>query len=180
MRALAVCLGLAALLPAAALGHRSSSGTTAAACGPPSRVGSFGKAGRGAELGPLVLAFNDAAARARKVYSTGFPTRVTIRGRLARRSDLILRGYNCDSGLPLRFWFRNEPLTFPLGFPATEEELQQRGDLSVKFPATNKLGGARSGYMLFWTAGDWRLVLSGPGRATVGSVVVRTTEESVQ
>ena len=180
MRALALCLALAAVVPAVALGNRSAVGTTAAACGSPSRVGSFGKAGRGAELGPLVLPFNDGAGRAAKIYVTGFPTRVVIRGRMARRSDLTLRGYNCDSGQPLRFWYRNEPLTFPLGFPTTEEELQHKGDLSVKFPATKKLGGTHSGYMLFWTAGDWRLVLSGRGRATVGSVVVRVSEESVQ
>ncbi|MDX6518272.1 MAG: hypothetical protein QOF50_1118, partial [Gaiellaceae bacterium] len=102
------------------------------------------------------------AGRAKKVYVTGFPTRVVIRGRTARRSDLTLRGYSCDSGLPLRFWYRNQPLTFPFGFPATEEELQQKGDLSVKFPATKKLGEKYSGYMLFWAPGDWRLVLTGP------------------
>lgn len=178
MRALALCLALAALVPAVALGNRSVNGTTAAACGSPSRVASFGKAGRGAALGPLVLAFNDGTGRAAKTYVTGFPTGVVIRGRMARRSDLTLRGYNCDSGLPLRFWYRNEPLTFPLGFPTTEEKLQQKGDQSVRFPATKKLGGTYSGYMLFWTAGDWRLVLSGAGGTTVGSVVVRVSEES--
>ena len=179
MRALAFSLALAALLPAAAAGTRSANGSTAAACGSPSRVGSFGKAGRGAELGPLVLAFNDGAGRAKKVYATGFPTRVVIRGRMARRSDLTLRGYNCDSGLPLRFWYRKEPLTFALGFPTTNEELQQKGDRTVRFPATTKVGGTYSGYMLFWAPGDWRLVLSGAGRATVGSVVVRVSEKAV-
>jgi hypothetical protein len=179
MRALALCLVLAAFLPAVALGNRSASGTTVAACGSPSRVGSFGRVGRGAALGPLVVAFNDGAGRAEKVYITGFPTRVAIRGRMARRGDLTLRGYKCGSGRPLRFWYRNEPLTFPLGFPTTEQELQQKGDLSVKFPATKKLGGTYSGYMLFWAPGDWRLVLSGAGRATVGSVVVRVSEQSV-
>jgi hypothetical protein len=178
MRAVALCLALAALLPAAALADRGAAGATAAGCGSPSRVGSFGKAGRGAELGPLVLPFNDGAGRAKKVYVTGFPTRVVIRGRTARRSDLTLRGYSCDSGLPLRFWYRNQPLTFPFGFPATEEELQQKGDLSVKFPATKKLGEKYSGYMLFWAPGDWRLVLTGAGRR-LGSVVVRVSEEPV-
>jgi hypothetical protein len=33
--------------------------------------------------------------------------------------------------------------------------------------------------MLFWAAGDWRLVLSA-GRTTVASVVVRVSEESVE
>ena len=178
MRALAVCLGLAALLPAAALGHRSASGSTAAACGSPSRVGSFGKAGRGAALGPLVVAFNDGTRRAEKLFVAGFPTRVVIRGRMARRSDLTLRGYDCDSGRPLRFWYRNEPLTFPLGFPTTEAELQHKGDLTLRFPATKQVGGTHSGYMLFWAPGDWRLVLSAAGRGTVGSVVVRVSEES--
>ena len=179
MRALAVCLAVSALVPAVALGDWSPIGGTAAACGAPSPVGSFGKAGRGAALGPLVLPFNDGVGTAERLYVPGFPTRVVIRGRMARRSDLTLRGYQCDSGLPLRFWYRSEPLTFPRGFPTTEDELQQKGDLSVRFPVTKKLRGTYSGYMLFWAAGDWRLVLSA-GRTTVASVVVRVSEESVE
>jgi hypothetical protein len=178
MRALAICVAVAALVPAVALGNRSASGSTAAACGSPSRVSSFGKTGRGAALGPLVVAFNDGTRRAEKHYVAGFPTRVAIRGRMARRSDLTLRGYNCESGLSLRFWYRNQPLTFPLGFPTTQGELQHKGDLTIRFAATKKVGGTYSGYMLFWAPGDWRLVLSGAGRETVGSVVVRVSEES--
>ena len=179
MRVLAVCLAVSALVPAVALGDWSPIGGTAAACGAPSPVGSFGKAGRGAALGPLVLPFNDGVGTAERLYVPGFPTRVVIRGRMARRSDLTLRGYQCDSGLPLRFWYRSEPLTFPRGFPTTEDELQQKGDLSVRFPVTKKLRGTYSGYMLFWAAGDWRLVLSA-GRTTVASVVVRVSEETVE
>jgi hypothetical protein len=175
MRAPAFCLALATLLSAAALGTGSANGSTAAACGTPSRVGSFGKAGRGAALGPLVVAFNDGIRRAEKRYAAGFPTRVVIRDRTARRSPLTLRGYNCDSGRPLRFWYRREPLTFPLGFPTTNEELQRKGDLSLRFPATKEVGGTHSGYMLFWATGDWRLTLSGAERATVASVVVRVS-----
>lgn len=178
-RALSACFAVAALLPAVALADWSQVGTTAAACGSPSPVAGYGKAGRGAALGPLVLPFNDGTGRAEKVYVTGFPTRVVIRGRMARRSDLTLRGYHCDSGLPLRFWYQSDPLTFPSGFPTTEDELQQKGDLSVRFPVTKKVRGTYSGYMLFWAAGDWRLVLSA-GRATVGSVVVRVSEETVE
>ena len=179
MRALAVCLAVAALVPAVALADWNPIGGTAAACGAPSPVGSFGQAGRGAALGPLVLPFNDGAGTAARLYVPGFPTRVVMRGRLARRSDLTLRGYQCDSGLPLRFWYRSEPLTFPRGFPTTEDELRQKGDLSLRFPVTKKLRGTYSGYMLFWAAGDWRLVLSAGG-TTVASVVVRVSEESVE
>ena len=175
-RCLLVCLAAAALLPALALADRSRAGTTTAACGSPSPVSSYGTAGRGAALGPLVLPFNDGTAKAEQVYVTGFPTKVVIRGRMPRKSTLTLRGYKCGSGLPLRFWYRSDPLTFPLGFPATEEELQQKGDLSVRFPATKKVRGTYSGYMLFSAAGNWRLVLSAGG-TTVGSVVVRVTEE---
>ena len=178
-RAFSACLAVAALLPAAALAGWSQAGTMAAACGSPSPVAGYGTAGRGAALGPLVLPFNDGADRAQKVYVTGFPTRVVIRGRVARKSELTLRGYQCGSGLPLRLWYRSDPLTFPLGFPTTAEELQQKGDLSVRFPVTTKVRGTYSGYMLFWAAGDWRLVLSA-GRTALASVVVRVSEETVE
>ncbi len=174
-RALAISLAAATLLPAVAL---ADFGTTAAVCGSPSPVASYGTAGRGATLGPLVLPFNDGTGKAEQVYVTGFPTQVVIRGRMPRKSELTLRGYRCGSGLPLRFWYRSDPLTFPLGFPTTEDELLQKGDLSVRFPVTKKVRGTYSGYMLFWAAGDWRLVLS-TGRTTVASVVVRVTEEAV-
>lgn len=174
-RTLPICLAVAALLPAVALADRTRAGSTRAVCGSPSPVASYGTAGRGAALGPLVLPFDEGGRTARKVYATGFPTQVVIRGRMPRKSSLTLRGYACDSGLPLRFWYRSDTLTFPLGFPATEDELQQKGDLSVLFPVTKKVRGTYSGYMLFWTAGDWRLVLSA-GRTPVGSVVVRVTE----
>lgn len=178
-RAFSICLALAALLPAAALADRSRSGTAAAACGSPSPVASYGRAGRGAALGPLVLPFNDGTGRAEQIYVTGFPTQVVIRGRMARKSDLTLRAYQCASGLPLRFWYRSDPLTFPDGFPTTEDELRHKGDLSVRFPATKKLRGTYSGYMLFWAPGNWRLVLSA-GRTTVASVVVHVSEETVE
>ncbi|HEY8725107.1 MAG TPA: hypothetical protein VIL91_00215 [Gaiellaceae bacterium] len=67
MRVLAVCLAVSALVPAVALGDWSPIGGTAAACGAPSPVGSFGQAGRGAALGPLVLPFNDGAGTAERL-----------------------------------------------------------------------------------------------------------------
>jgi hypothetical protein len=177
MRALAVCLALAALLPAAAAG-RSESTRHSTACAPPSRVANYGAAGRGAALGPLVIRFNDGRQGvAEKSFSSGFPTRVVIRVRAVVPSDLTLRGYRCGTSKRLRFWYRNGPLEFPTGFPARDEELQLKGDLTVRFPATRKIGGTYSGYMLFWAPGKWRLVLSAGG-TTVGSVVVRVTEES--
>jgi hypothetical protein len=179
MKVLAVCLGLAALLPAAAAA-RFESGPSTAVCGSPSRVASYGAVGRGAALGPLVVRFNDGREGvAEKTVTHGFPTRVVIRGRAALRSDLTLRGYQCSTDQRLRFWYRNEPLTFPSGFPATDDELRHKGDLSVRFPATKKIGGTYSGYMLFWAPGKWRLVLSA-GRTTVASVVVRVVEKSVE
>jgi hypothetical protein len=178
MRALVVCLAVAALLPAAAVGW-SGSARPSTACASPARVANYGTAGRGAALGPLVLRFNDGREGvAEKSFSSGFPTRVVIRGRAVVPSDLTLRGYRCGTSQRLRFWYRNGPLEFVNGFPATDEELQLKGDLSLRFPATRKIGGTYSGYMLFWAPGKWRLVLSA-GRTTMGSVVVRVTEKSV-
>jgi hypothetical protein len=176
MRVLAVCLALAALLPAAAAADWSATSPSTAACGSPSRVASYGAVGRGAALGPLVLRLNDGRdGVAAKFFRPGFPTRVVIRGRAVMPSDLTLRGYQCGTSQRLRFWYRNEPLTFPNGFPATDDELQQKGDLGLRFPATKKIGGTYSGYMLFWAPGKWRLVLSA-GSSTVASVVVRVEE----
>jgi hypothetical protein len=178
MRALAACLGVAALLPAAAAG-RSETARSSQACAAPARVANYGAAGRGAALGPLVLRFNDGSVGvAEKSFSPGFPTRVVIRGREVMPSDLTLRGYRCATDQRLRFWYRSEPLEFLNGFPATDKELQLKGDLSLRFPATKKIGGTYSGYMLFWAPGKWRLVLSA-GRTTVGTVVVRVTEKSL-
>ena len=181
MRVLAVCLGLAALLPAAAAAAAEfGSGPSTAACGSPSRVANYGTVGRGAALGPLVLRVNDGRdGVAEKIFTPGFPTRVVIRGRAVRRSDLMLRGYQCGTDQRLRFWYRNEPLTFPSGFPTTDDELRNKGDLSLRFPPTKKIGGTYSGYMLFWAPGKWRLVLSA-GRTTVASVVVRVSEKSAE
>ena len=177
MRALAACLGVAALLPAAAAGW-SQPARSSTACASPTRLANYGAAGRGAALGPLVLRLNDGNdGVAEKTFSHGFPTRVVIRGRTAVPSDLTLRGYRCGTDQRLRFWYRSEPLEFLNGFPATDKELQLKGDLSLRFPATRKIGGTYSGYMLFWAPGKWRLVLSA-GRVTVGTVVVRVTEES--
>ncbi|MDQ5821256.1 MAG: hypothetical protein M3540_07450 [Actinomycetota bacterium] len=174
-RLLALGIALATLLPGAALAHRSSTAPEAARCGAPSPVASYTKIGRGAALGPLVLRFDDGASRAEQLYEAGFPTRVVIRGRAVRADPLILRGYQCATGLPLRFWYRDAPLTFPLGFPTTDEALRAKGDFAVRFPATKEIGGAHVGYMLFWDTGNWRFVLSA-GRTTVASVVVRVTE----
>jgi hypothetical protein len=177
MRTLGACLAVAALLPAAAAG-RSESARPSTACASPSRVANYGVAGRGAALGPLVIRYNDGRQGvAEKSFSSGFPTRVVIRGRAVVPNDLTLRGYRCGTSQRLRFWYRNGPLEFVNGFPATDEELQLKGDLTLRFPATRKIGGTYSGYMLFWAPGKWRLVLSA-GRTTVGSVVVRVTEES--
>ncbi len=180
MRVLAVCIALAALLPAAGAAAWSESGPSTAVCGSPSRVASYGAVGRGAALGPLVLRVNDGREGvAEKTFTPGFPTRVVIRGRAVLRSDLTLRGYQCGTNQQLRFWYRHEPLTFPSGFPTTDDELRHKGDLSLRFPATKKIGGTYSGYMLFWAPGKWRLVLSA-GRTTVASVVVRVSEHSVE
>ena len=178
MRALVACLGVAALLPAAAAGW-SETTRSSTACAAPARLASYGAVGRGAALGPLVFRFNDGSVGvAEKRFSSGFPTRVVIRGRAVVPSELRLRGYRCGTDQRLHFWYRNEPLEFQNGFPATDRELQLKGDLSLRFPATKKIGGTYSGYMLFWAPGKWRLVLSA-GRTTVGTVVVRVTEESV-
>lgn len=180
MRVLAVCLGIAALVPAAAAAARSDSSPSTAVCGSPSRVASYGAAGRGAALGPFVVRFNDGRdGVAEKTFTPGFPARVVIRGRAVLRSDLTLRGYQCGTDQRLRFWYRNEPLTFPSGFPTSDDELRHKGDLSLGFPATKKIGGTYSGYMLFWAPGKWRLVLSA-GRTTVASVVVRVSEKSAE
>ena len=145
---------------------------TNADCGSPSPVASYGSAGRGAAVGPLVLPFNDGTLTAAQTFQPGMPTLVVIQTRGRRKAELTLRAYRCTTGEPLHFWYRNEPLTFPGGFPTTDEDLKTRGDTAVRFPATKKLRGTYTGYMLFWDTGDWRFVLSA-GRRTIGSVVVR-------
>jgi hypothetical protein len=172
MRAAFVTAACALALPASAVAGWIPVHPTNADCGTPSPVATYGSSGRGAALGPLVLPFDDGALTAAQRFFPGEPTLVVIRGRAPRRTELTLRGYRCLSGEPLHFWYRNAPLTFSPGFPTTEEELKRRGDVAVRFPATKKLRGTYTGYMLFWDTGDWRLVLSS-GRRTIGSVVVR-------
>jgi hypothetical protein len=172
MRAALAAATCALALPASAVAGWVPVHPTNADCGSPSPVATYPSAGRGAALGPLVLPFDDGALTAAQRFSPGAPTSVVIRGRAPRRSDLTLRGYRCLSGEALHFWYRDAPLTFSPGFPTTEAELMRRGDAFVRFPATRKLRGTYTGFMLFWAPGDWRLVLSSRER-TVASVVVR-------
>ncbi len=78
-------------------------------------------------------------------YTSGSPTKTIVmaRGRLAR--PVTLRGWNCSSASPLRFWYR-EGLPFSQ-LPVTAAQLRRTGSLSPRFgpwPAR----GMRGGYLI--------------------------------
>jgi len=102
-------------------------------------------------------------------FASGSPTKTIVmaQSRLAR--PVVLRGWNCASGSPLRFWYR-EGLPFT-HLPVTPAELRRTGSLSPTFGPW-PVRGMRGGYFMFWTTGLWKIVAYRDGRA-IGAAVVR-------
>src|SRR5712692_7375447 len=102
-------------------------------------------------------------------YTSGSPTKTIVMAQARLTRPVTLRGWNCASGSPLRFWYR-EGLPFS-HLPVTAAQLHRTGSLSPRFgpwPAR----GMRGGYLMFWTTGLWKIVAYQDGRA-IGTAIFR-------
>jgi hypothetical protein len=161
---------LAALAALAVVVTGVSPARTGVACGPPSPVGQSGFP----RVGPLLFGFYNfppnTTGRAHSVFNPGYPTKVVLQLTPHRplRTRLLLKGWSCSTGKPLRFWYDRERLPFSQ-LPATTEQLERTGALVQILRADRKAGF--HGYMLFTHPGRWKVSVATP-RRTLGSVIV--------
>ena len=102
-------------------------------------------------------------------YMSGSPTKTIVmaQGRLVK--PVVLRGWSCSSGSPLRFWYR-EGLPFAQ-LPVTAAALRRTGSFSPKFGPWPARRAMRGGYLMFWTTGLWKVVAYQDGRQ-VGTAIL--------
>jgi hypothetical protein len=152
-RALPALIALLVLAPAA-------SPHPAARCGRPTDF----------RVGPIRLGFYHDPLTGKLEFKLGYPTKVVIFARRRVPAAVTLRGRRCSDGRPLRFWYGRDAQPFP-ALPVSEEALAARGDLVLRVPRMPR-GANTGGYMLFSSAGDWKLTVRQRSRV-LGTVIVR-------
>ena len=182
-RALSVVVGVMALSVGAASG---SSGP--APCGPPSplRTVPTGTVGPGVRAGPIWFVAGRTIRLVPRYPEAVYPTKVLIQApKPPLQADLTLRGFECASGIPLRFWYptRGEP-RYPLAElgPASSEELRQAGSVvavlhRARHAQPTKRNGPLTdyrGYILFSQPGMWKVVVR-RGTRVLGTAIFRVT-----
>ena len=100
-------------------------------------------------------------------FSPGYPTKVVIHPDAGPHPAVQLRGIECSSSKPLHFCYNQGVCGFS-GQPATESELEQRGD-AVLTIASNQHEDD-TGYMLFPRRGRY-MVSAQEGSDLLGFVV---------
>jgi hypothetical protein len=158
-----VILGLAAGL----VGGASATGPSGAIrCGTATPIDPSAPLGRAAPLGRILwLAIYP--------FQPGYPTKTIVMSQRRIGRPIAIRGWNCISGNPLRFWYREgEPF---LQVPVTALTLRRRGDFRVRFGPW-PTGAMRGGYSMFWRAGLWKVVAYRDGRK-IATAIVRTTAD---
>jgi hypothetical protein len=130
------------------------------ACGPRTPVDTAAPIGRAVPLaGKLWLGLYP--------YQSGYPTKVVVMAQRKIRVAVVLRGWNCATGKPLRFWYRERNP----GAPLSTDALRRRGQLQVTFGPW-EARAMRGGYFMFWRAGPWKIVAYQRGRP-VGTAILR-------
>lgn len=148
----------------------------AATCGHPSELVSYSdnQNWRGAVAGPLFFsAFKPGqSAAVLSDYVPGFPYKVLAQPMRPLSKPVNLRGSNCLTGEPLRFWYRDGVPFAHL--PAPQAEFAVAGDLVATLsPIPSDTSGEPSGhtgYMLFSGPGQWKVSVEESG-TVAGSVV---------
>jgi hypothetical protein len=95
-----------------------------------------------------------------------YPTKVLIHRVGVFRGSLLLAGYNCHDGRPLRCWYRTRA-TLPAGSIRRLSEGDRAAVLRF-YPAPVT---GHPGYVLFTEAGRWNVAVS-KGTTVVGNVVI--------
>jgi hypothetical protein len=102
-------------------------------------------------------------------FTSGYPTKVIVE---AQRSigRVSIRGWNCATAAPLRFWYRESGPPFQ-EVPVRAAVLRKTGDLQPTFGPWSAQA-ARGGYFMFWRGGRWKIVCYRRGRRIASAVVV--------
>lgn len=104
------------------------------------------------------------------------PTKVGISLLHPLAAPVDLRGWDCTTGQPLRFWYHldgNALFATPSQRSVTTAQLASSGDLVATLPPTS--GEGYPGYMLFTHAGLWKVTVDQGGR-TLGAAVFQVID----
>ena len=104
-------------------------------------------------------------------FDPGYPTKMVVMAQARLHKPVVLRGWSCADGTPLRFWYR-DGLPFAQ-LPVAADELRRTGSLRARFgpwPAR----GMHGGYLMLWRQGRWKIEAYRDGRR-VGTAIVRTS-----
>ncbi len=182
--ALRLLVPLGLLVACACISPTVRSATLASCADGPTPLASSPAPAGGAKIGPLLArGFPEGATTATiDHWSAGSLPKVLLL-QVESAPALTLRGFSCSDGRPLRFWYRDgsPSVVGPASTPIPNGVLEMIGDETVVFEAftlrspENPLG--HPGYMLFTSAGDWRLEVRG-GDTLLGSVVIRVIQRS--
>jgi hypothetical protein len=93
------------------------------------------------------------------------------------KKPVHLRGWRCEIGTPLRFWYHGDPANVPLSHnPATPDELSRAGDLVATLAGEPTIAYpiGYHGSILFTGPGKWEVAVYQTDRL-LGTVVIRVT-----
>lgn len=140
----------------------------------------------GAPLGPLLIRNFEPGASTAVIHAfePGRPTKMVVLVAHDMDSDVALTGVRCGDGKPLRFWLNKGGggiWSFePNSTPVPEEVMASTGDLRALLPRLSvpATGGGMGygGYLLFPTAGSYRVDAFGGDRKIGEAILVVTTE----
>ena len=135
-------------------------------CGPPTAVD------RSAPLGRAVPLANTLWLSVYP-FAAGYPTKTIVTAQRSFSGLIMLRGWSCDDGRRLGFWYRDR-LPFAQ-VPVSALALRTRGSVATTFGPWGKQT-MRGGYFMFWRTGRWKIVAYRNGRR-IGSVIVRSAPD---
>ncbi len=131
---------------------------TAIACGSPSPVDPQRHL---AVVGPLLFAGGFGPHAIVGDFEPGVATKVGITALRHLSVPVELRGWDCASGQPLRFWYK-DGYPFALGSTVSAAQLATTGDLVAVLEPTDQ--NIYPGYMLFTHAGLWKVAVTQNGQ----------------
>ena len=135
-------------------------------CGPPTAVDRSAPLGRAVPLAnTLWLSIYP--------FTAGYPTKTIVTAQRSFSGRIVLRGWSCDDGRRLRFWYRDR-LPFDQ-VPVSALALRTTGGLAAAFGPRSKRT-MRGGYFMFWRTGRWKIVAYRNGRR-IGTVIVRSAPD---
>jgi hypothetical protein len=106
-------------------------------------------------------------------YAPGFPTKMIIRAEHDLAQPVVMRGYRCSDGKPLRFQFTYGGDTLPTP-PYTDHQMQQVLGHTAAALHPMTAGGDMGGYALFSSEGQWAITLERSG-TVLGLVRINVT-----